>query len=159
VSKFDQKEFRNLMGNFCSGIVVVTAVDDQGPVGFTAQSFVSLSLEPPLVAVCPANTSTSWPRIRDSKKFCINILSSEQQNLSNNFASSADEKFTGIEWTKAHNGAPILNGNLAHIECSLYDELPAGDHTIAIGEVSDFSVNPDAPETPLLYFKGKYLDL
>jgi flavin reductase (DIM6/NTAB) family NADH-FMN oxidoreductase RutF len=143
------------MGNFCSGIVVVTAIEGGEPAGFTAQSFISLSIEPPLVAICPAKTSTSWQRIRKAESFCINILSAEQESLSNNFASSGGDKFANIEWQASKSGSPILEHSLASIDCVLETEHDAGDHLIAVGRVLDFMVN-DEQTYPLLYFRGQY---
>ena len=85
---FDSRQFRDVMGQFCTGVVIVTAVLDDEPCGFAAQSFVSLSLEPPLVGLCPAKTSTSWPKIRAAGNYCINVLASSQAEISNNFAKS-----------------------------------------------------------------------
>jgi 3-hydroxy-9,10-secoandrosta-1,3,5(10)-triene-9,17-dione monooxygenase reductase component len=147
------------MGNFCSGIVVVTAIDSGEPVGFTAQSFVSLSLDPPLVAVCPAKTSTSWERIRNAKRYCINILSDQQENLSNAFASSKNEnKFEGVNWKESANGCPLIEGTVAYVDCDIEVEHEAGDHFIAIGLVKGFKVS-EGLEQPLLYFRGNYNEL
>jgi 3-hydroxy-9,10-secoandrosta-1,3,5(10)-triene-9,17-dione monooxygenase reductase component len=156
VSQFDQKVFRNLMGNFCSGIVVVTSEDSQSPIGFTAQSFVSLSLEPPLIAICPAKTSKSWERIRATEKFAVNILSAQLQDVSNNFASSKPDKFKNIAWTSSANGLPIINDTLAYIDCELEAEHDAGDHTIAVGVVRAYAQVCET-DAPLLYFRGAYL--
>jgi 3-hydroxy-9,10-secoandrosta-1,3,5(10)-triene-9,17-dione monooxygenase reductase component len=144
------------MGNFCSGIVIVTSIEDGTPVGFTAQSFVSLSLDPPLVAVCPAKTSTSWQRISKAGKYCINILSESQENLSNAFASSKNpDKFAGLDWKTSQNGSPILPDALAYIDCDIEVEHDAGDHFIAVGKVLDFGGDANQ-SSPLLYFRGKY---
>jgi flavin reductase (DIM6/NTAB) family NADH-FMN oxidoreductase RutF len=138
---FDGAAFRQTMGNFCSGIVIVTANFEGAPVGFAAQSFVSLSLAPPLVAFCPGKTSSSWPKIRASGGFCINILAANQ----------------AVEWRDGLLGAPILAGVLAHIECDLDAEHDAGDHTIAVGRVRHFeSSQGQAQGEPLLYFRSQY---
>lgn len=150
-------EFRNAMGRFCSGVVVVTGIESEAAVGFTAQSFVSLSLEPKLIAICPAKSSTSWSRIRESGSFCINVLSAEQTNLSNAMARSGGNKFEGVDWRKGETGSPILHNSLCHIDCKLSVEHDAGDHTIAVGEVIDFQV-AGATSAPLLFFGGSYGD-
>lgn len=150
-------EFRNAMGKFCSGVVVVTGIEKEAAVGFTAQSFVSLSLEPKLIAICPAKSSTSWIRIRESGSFCINVLTAEQTSLSNAMARSGGNKFEGVDWRKGSTGSPILQGSLCHIDCKLSLEHDAGDHTIAVGEVIDFQV-ADAQSSPLLFFGGSYGD-
>lgn len=150
-------EFRNAMGNFCSGVVVVTGIENEAAVGFTAQSFVSLSLAPKLIAICPAKSSASWGKIRESGSFCINVLTAEQTDLSNAMARSGGNKFEGIDWRKGETGSPILQGSLCHIDCKLLIEHDAGDHTIAVGEVIDFQV-AEAKSAPLLFFGGSYGD-
>ena len=81
MSDFDERTFRNVMGNFCTGVVVATGLHEGAPAGFAAQSFVSLSLDPPLVALCPGKNSSSWPKLRDSGSFCVNILAADQQPI------------------------------------------------------------------------------
>lgn len=147
--------FRNAMGNFCSGVIVATGLLDGQPVGFTAQSFVSLSLEPRLIAICPAKTSRSWPLIRDSGYFCVNVLAEDQVELSNTMAKSGQDKFETVEWHKGGTGSPVLSGAICTIECRLDVEHDAGDHTIAVGEVLDYSVGRKA-SMPLLFFRGSY---
>ena len=152
---FNSADFRQAMGNFCTGVTIVTGLDDGSPVGFAAQSFVSLSLDPPLIAVCPAKSSASWPRIRATGSFCINILVADQLSICMAMAQAGADKFAGIDWRSGLTGAPIISGGLAYVDCLLYDEHDAGDHTIAVGEVKDFSlVNGDAP--PLLYWRSDF---
>ncbi len=152
--EIDSQLFRSTMGQFCTGVVVATACLDGEPVGFAAQSFVSLSLDPPLVALCPAATSTSWPRIREAGSFCINMLASDQQSVCDAFARSGGNKFEGLSWTEAGTGSPVLEGILAYVDCRLEAEHEAGDHTIAIGRVQTLEVVNGG--TPLLFFRGGY---
>ena len=150
---FDSRAYRDTMGQFCTGVVIVAGVEDGKLVGFAAQSFVSLSLEPPLVAVCPGKSSTSWPRIRASGRFCINVLADDQQMVSDVFAQAG--KVADIAWSTRRAGAPILDGAMAYVECALAAEHDAGDHTVAVGEVHGFeTLREDAK--PLLYFRGGY---
>ncbi len=150
---FDSRAYRDTMGQFCTGVVIVTGVQAGQLVGFAAQSFVSLSLEPPLVAVCPGKASTSWPRIRASGHFCINILADDQQEVSDVFAQTG--KAADVAWATRRTGAPILDGAMAYVECSLAAEHDAGDHTVAVGEVIGFETLRDDAK-PLLYFRGGY---
>ncbi len=150
----DARAFRDAMGKFCTGIVVATAMSPEGPCGFVAQSFVSLSLDPPLVGLCPARTSTSWPKIRDTRHYAINVLAADQRELCNRFASSGGDKFDGIDWQPLANGAPGLAGVLLHIECELQVEHDVGDHTFAVAHVRALDVVRDAP--PLLFNAGGY---
>ncbi len=91
-------EFRRVMGHFCTGIVIVTAQIDGQPMGLTCQSFVSVSLDPPLVSFCPGHSSTSWPTMRETGKFCVNVLAADQQLLCEKFAASGGDKFKDVSW-------------------------------------------------------------
>ena len=155
MGQFDAGEFRATLGQFASGVVVATGWHEGEPVGFAAQSFTSLSLEPPLVALCAAKSSQSWPKLRDSGGFCINILGERQQSVSEVFARTGIDKFANLDWRPATAGAPILAGALAYIDCELVAEHDAGDHTIAVGRVRDLGVL-DAEQGPLVYFRGAY---
>jgi len=145
---------REVLGHFVSGIVVVTATGDDGPAGFTCQSFASLSLDPPLITFSPARTSTTWPRIRRAGAFCVNVLAADHQELSAGFARSGADKFAGVNWRAAPSGAPILEGVSAWIDCTLWNEYDGGDHTIVVGRVHDLGATPD--RLPLLYYRGTY---
>lgn len=150
---FDSRAFRDTMGQFCTGVVIVTGAAHGQLVGFAAQSFVSLSLDPPLIAVCPGKASTSWPRIRAAGRFCINILAADQQTISDDFAQAG--KAADIAWHARDTGAPILDGAMAYAECALAAEHDAGDHTVVVGEVLGFETLRDDAK-PLLYFRGGY---
>ncbi len=153
MTEFREREFRDAMGQFCTGVVIVAGLDEGEMAGFAAQSFVSLSLEPPLIAVCPAKSSTSWPRIRDTGHFCINVLSDDQRRVSETFAQSG--QVADIGWRAGVSGAPILHGVLAYVDCALDAEHDAGDHTIAIGRVLDVDIL-NGSGSPLLFFRGEY---
>ena len=155
IAAFDQTAFRQTMGNFATGVVVVTGLPDGEPVGFAAQSFVSLSLEPPLVAFSPGKSSSSWPRIRQSGSFGINILGQDQQDVCVDMAQSETDKFANVSWRSGTTGAPMLEDVLAFVECSIEAEHDAGDHTIVVGRVLGHQrVRNQA--APLLYFRSAY---
>ncbi|GAB2682361.1 flavin reductase family protein [Kribbella swartbergensis] len=146
---------RAAMGAFCSGVVVVTALGvDAEPLGFTCQSFVSLSLDPPLISISPARTSSTWPRIRAVGRFAINVLAHDHADLSGQFARSGTDKYAGVAWRPAPNGSPILDGVSAWVECRLWREYDGGDHTVVIGEVT--ALDHDVERHPLLYYRGSY---
>ena len=146
---------REVLGHFVTGIVVVTSVGDGAdPVGFTCQSFASLSLDPPLVSFSPARTSTTWPRIRPVGTFCVNVLAEDHQELSAGFARSGADKFAGVGWRSAPSGSPILDGVSAWVDCTLWNEYDGGDHTIVVGRVRDLGADP--ARLPLLYYRGRY---
>lgn len=150
----DPRLMRDVLGHFASGITVVTAIGDDGPIGFTCQSFSSLSLDPPLVAFAPARTSTTWPRLRDIGRFCVNVLADDQDALSSAFARSGTDKFAGVSWEPSAHGSPVLDGVVAWIDCALFAEHEGGDHTIVVGRVLDLGAT--AEKTPLVFHRGAY---
>jgi 3-hydroxy-9,10-secoandrosta-1,3,5(10)-triene-9,17-dione monooxygenase reductase component len=150
----DPRVMRDVLGHFVSGVTVVTASGSDGPVGFTCQSFSSLSLDPPLVAFAPARTSRTWPRLREAGRFCVNVLAEEQSGLSRQFARSGADKYTGVSWAPSPHGSPMLDGVVAWIDSELWAEYDGGDHTIVVARVLDLGA--DASHTPLLFHRGAY---
>jgi len=150
----DPDAMREVLGHFASGVTVVTAVTDDGPIGFTCQSFSSLSLDPPLVAFAPARTSRTWPQLREIGRFCVNVLAEGQDDVSQNFARSVAEKFDGVPWQPSPHGAPVLEDVVAWIDGELWAEYDGGDHTIVVARVLDLGAHPD--RRPLLYHRGAY---
>jgi flavin reductase (DIM6/NTAB) family NADH-FMN oxidoreductase RutF len=148
------EHYRATMGHFCTGITIVTAIDQGEPVGFTCQSFAALSLDPPLVLVCPGKLSSSWPRIEAAGHFCVNVLGDDQEEVCRGFAMSGADKFAGIGWTpSAASGSPLITGALAWVDCRLDSIQDGGDHVIAIGRVLEMGVHEGAP---LLFYRGGY---
>ncbi len=155
VAAFDAARFRQVLGHFCTGVTVLTAVDDAGPVGFTVQSFTSVSLDPPLVSVCPARRSASWPRMRSAGAFCANVLADDQEALGRVFAASGHDRFAGLGWRPSPaTGSPVLDGALAWVDCRLHAEHDGGDHLIVVARVVDLAMG--APGAPLLFYRGGY---
>jgi 3-hydroxy-9,10-secoandrosta-1,3,5(10)-triene-9,17-dione monooxygenase reductase component len=152
-STLDTGRFREVLGHFVTGVTIVTAMEEGEPVGFTCQAFTSLSLEPPLVALAPGKSSTSWPRIAAAGAFCVNILAEDQEALSRDFAVSGGDKFTGVGWHPGANGAPVLEGALAWVECAFVQSHDAGDHELVVGRVQDIGVNRGRP---LVYYRGGF---
>jgi 3-hydroxy-9,10-secoandrosta-1,3,5(10)-triene-9,17-dione monooxygenase reductase component len=152
----DQDTFKAVMGSFATGVTIVTATEDDLPVGFTCQSFVSLSLEPPLVALAPARTSTSWPRIRNAGAFCVNVLAEDQSDVCLAFARSGADKFSGLDWTFGPAGTPRLASCLAWVDCDLEIAHDAGDHELVIGRVVDLQVGHGRP---LLFYRSAFAHL
>src|SRR5689334_22115515 len=153
------RRFRDVLGLFCSGVTVVTSVSDGAPVGMTCQSFSSVSLEPPLVMFSPAKTSRAWPLMRRAGYFCVNILAADQAEISNGMATKGQDKFHGVPWRTASTGAPVLDGVLGYIDCTVQQVVEAGDHYIVIGLVKELSFGDKQGESaadPLLFFQGKY---
>lgn len=149
------ERFRQVLGHVPTGVAVVTAVDNGDPVGLAVGTFVSVSLRPLLVGFLPASTSTSFPRIRASGAFCVNVLTVQQQYVCDAFATSGGEKFANLKWQRTPvTGSPQLDGTAAWIDCRLAAVHNAGDHFIAIGEVVD--LDAVATARPLLFHRGAY---
>ena len=153
------RQFRDVLGRFASGVTVVTSMSNGDPVGMTAQSFSSVSLNPPLVLFIPAKTSRAWPAIQRSGKFCVNFLAHGQEELSNTMASRGVDKFADVSWTPApETGSPLLEGILGYVDCQIHTVHEAGDHYVVIGRVLDLDLTDQESGTdqPLLFFEGKY---
>jgi flavin reductase (DIM6/NTAB) family NADH-FMN oxidoreductase RutF len=147
--------FRMVLGHFPTGVVVVTAMGVDGePVGMAVNAFSSVSLDPPLVAFFPAMTSKTWPAIESSGAFCINILSTEQEQLSRSFSRSGTDKFAGVSWYPSPSGAPVLEDAVAWIDCDLFRADQAGDHYTVYGSVKDMRLQTGS--APLVFFRGGY---
>jgi 3-hydroxy-9,10-secoandrosta-1,3,5(10)-triene-9,17-dione monooxygenase reductase component len=144
-------KFRQVLGHFCSGVTIVTSRVGEELAGLTCQSFFSASLDPPLVAFSASKTSTSYPRVRASGAFCINILSAHQELLCRTFGRTRPDKWVGVQWRPGATGSPILDGVHAWIDCRLEAEHNSGDHFITLGRVINLEVND---RKPLIYYKG-----
>lgn len=150
----DKKEFRNALGAFVTGVTIVTTRDAEGrPVGLTANSFNSVSLDPPLVLFSLALDSANLPAFRQAESWAVHILSVDQQDLSNRFASRGADKFSGLDFADGPEGAPLLPGCTARFGCKATFEYEGGDHAIFVGEVIDFT---KSDSLPLAYHGGRY---
>ena len=151
----DARTLRDALGCFATGVTVVTTLDEEGqPVGLTANSFTSVSLDPPLLLVCIAKSAGSLNAMEAAENFAVNVLHIGQQPTSNLFAKSGEDRFAATPWRRGHNGAPLLSGALAHFECRRHALHEGGDHVILVGEVVRARFEPR--RDPLLYFRGKY---
>lgn len=151
--------FREALGHYASGITVITSQVDGEPLGFTCQSFYSVSMNPPLVSFSVMSSSASYPKIRQAGRFMVNILSGEQVRISNQFASKGTDKWQGVQWQESPLGNPIIAGSLHWLDCEIHAEHVAGDHLIVIGEVKALNLQQATAAQPLLYFKGQYCNL
>ena len=150
----DATHYRRVLGHFPSGVTVVASVDAEGPVGFACQAFSALSLDPPLVLFSVGHTSTTWPRIRDTGRFCVNFLAADHEELCRAFAVSGGDKFDGVEWHRSELGSPILSGAHGWVDCTIEATYPGGDHTIVVGRVH--GLDADAESSPLIFHKGAF---
>lgn len=149
----DAKAFRRALGNFPTGVTIVTAAGSEAPVGVTANSFSSVSLEPPLVLWSIGHTSRSYKSFLESEHFAINVLADDQVNVSQNFASSSEDKFGPMAWRKGKTGSPLIDNALAYFDCVCEARHDCGDHTVMIGRVVDFARFDGAP---LVFSQGRY---
>lgn len=148
------EEFKNAVGKFPTGICVVTTSYQSELFGFTANSFTSVSLTPPLVSFCLNKNSFSLKSFLQSEYFAINILAENQSHLAQNFAQPKQDKFANIEYNLSENNLPILAGIISVLECKKYKEFDCGDHIIFVGQV--VSAATDEQLSPLLYYKKTY---
>ncbi len=140
----DAANFRSVFSRLPTGVVIVTGGDPEHPSGLVVGAFMSVSLDPPLVAVCPAKTSTSWPKLQEAGSFCANVLHSDQTELARTFSRSGGDKFAGVGWRPAPaTGAPLLEGVAAWIDCTIDSTIEAGDHWLVLGLVKELAVETD----------------
>jgi flavin reductase (DIM6/NTAB) family NADH-FMN oxidoreductase RutF len=147
--------FRAVMGHFATGVAVITATGASGPVGMTANAVCSLSLDPLLLLVCFDRTARTFPVVRDTERFGVNVLAAGQEHLARLFASKLPEaeKFAEVPHT-VHGGIPVIEGTLAWVGCRLDRLYPGGDHEIGIGAVETAEIGEDVE--PLLWHRGAY---
>ena len=150
----DAGRFRQVLGHFCTGVTVVTTMDEQRPAGFACQAFAALSLEPPLVLFCPSRSSVTWPVIARAGHFCANVLADGQQELARQFGISGTDKFAGVAWSPSPSGAPVLDGALTWVQCAVEAVHEAGDHYLVTGRVT--GLGACRPGRPLLFYRGRY---
>ena len=148
------RKFRDVLGQYASGVTIVTSMQGDTPVGMTCQSFTSVSLDPPLVAFLPMKTSRAFAAIRLSRRFCVNFLAADQTDLSNSFASLAEDKFDGVPWKPTSGGMPLLEGTVGWVDCLVHGVHEAGDHYLVIGKVED--LGQGEADKPLLFHQGRY---
>jgi flavin reductase (DIM6/NTAB) family NADH-FMN oxidoreductase RutF len=153
----EKNELRRVMGHFATGVTVITTFSKEGKLhGLTANAVSSLSLEPPLLIICVDKKAESYASFEESGAFTVNILADDQEDISRRFAVSGGEKFEGVAYRRGANGAPILSGALAHLECKLYASYEGGDHTIYLGLIDEAETRE---VKPLLFFRGGYREL
>jgi 3-hydroxy-9,10-secoandrosta-1,3,5(10)-triene-9,17-dione monooxygenase reductase component len=145
--------FRHVLGHLPTGVTVVTAYAEHGPAGMAANSVTSVSLDPPLVLVCPAKTSTTWPAIHRAGRFCVNVMAGHHEEICRQFARRGADRFKGVRWFDRPAG-PGLSDAVAWIDCEIRDEHDAGDHTIVVASVLDMDAARE--QAPLVFFRGRY---
>lgn len=151
----DPQELRRALGTFATGVTVVTTIDGEGaPRGFTANSFTSVSLDPPLILVCLAKTAASCPVFQGAESYAVNILSESQKDVSATFASRTADRFASVEWSGRTTGCPVFEGVVAWLDCRMHDVIDAGDHYILIGRIVAYDYTASSP---LGFCRGAYV--
>ncbi len=155
MTQLDPRALRNAFGSFMTGVTVVTAYGKDGdPIGFTANSFTSVSLEPPMLLVCLAKTSKNYEALTSADGFGVNILAETQVDVSNTFARPVADRFATVNWQNGPFGSPVIDGVSAWFDCAMHKIIDAGDHVILIGAVMAFE---DTPIPGLGYARGAYV--
>ncbi|MFN3591273.1 MAG: flavin reductase family protein [Thermaurantiacus sp.] len=152
----NSRPLRDAFGAFATGVTIVTAANSAGrPFGFTANSFSSVSLDPPLLLVCPARGASSLPAITETERFAVHVLSRDQQPLAERFSRRLADRFAGLAWAPDPAGIPRLAGACARFACTLEHRHSGGDHEILVGRVQGFETEPGLD--PLLFVRGAYV--
>lgn len=151
--KFDGGRFREVLAHLPTGVTIITAHTPEGPTGLAANSFTSVSLDPPLILFCPAKSSSTWPLIRDAGKFCVNVMAGHHRDLVGQFARKGAERFAGVDY-ESHDEGPVLTEAVAWLTCRIQSETDAGDHTIVVAEVTRLDAVSD--RHPLVFLRGRY---
>ncbi len=148
-------QMRHALGHFATGVTVVTGIGgDDAPVGFACQSFASVSLDPPLVLFCADHRGRSWPRMRDTGRFCVNVLRHDQRELVDRFGSPAGRRFEGLDWWLSPQGTPSLPDVLMRVHCAVEQVHVAGDHDVVIGRV--LALEEGTQGRPMLFYRGRF---
>jgi len=156
-TEFDPLAFREIMGQFATGVTVITTIGDNGaPVGMAVNSFASVSLDPPLVVWSINLNAPSLSAFRGHPSFAINIMCEQSKDLALNFARPSDNKFADVAWSGGLDGVPVLDAASTVIQCRTDMRIPGGDHEMYLGRVFDFHKTDKAP---LIFHKGKFAKL
>jgi len=155
MAAIDPLDYRRTLGSYPTGVVIITGVAEEGPVGLAIGSFTSVSLDPPLVGFLPDKGSSSWPKIAASGSFCVNVLAADQLPVCQAFASKGGDKYGACGWREAATGSPVLEGVLAWMDCTVERVDEAGDHWLVLGRIEEMAVERD-DVGPLLFFRGAY---
>ena len=150
----DAATYRTVLGHFATGVTLITALENDLPVGMAANSFTSVSLEPPLVLFCAAKASSTWPHIQQSGKWAANFLDEDSEAVCRLFAQKGADRFAHISYAPGRTGSPILDNALAFVDCETIAEHDAGDHVIVVGRVIELGYQHEGK--PLLFYRGGY---
>lgn len=152
-----QRLYRDILGRFTTGVVLITAQSRRGPVGMAVNSFTSVALDPPLVAWCAGITSTTWPDIRATGAFAVTILGDQHEEVCRRFSARGVDRFAGRDWAFTRSGHPMLPDGLGWLDCRILAIHPAGDHEIVLAEAVDGAMVTDG--FPLVFHAGRFTGL
>ncbi|GGM49787.1 flavin reductase family protein [Dactylosporangium sucinum] len=147
-------ELRRVFGAFPTGVTAIAALVDGEPVGLAASSFTSVSLDPPLVSVCIAHTSTTWPVLRRADRLGVSVLGAHQEHLGRQLSARSGDRFAGATWRASRGGEIVLDGACAWLDCTIEHEIPAGDHDIVLLRVHDLDADRTVP--PLVFHQSTF---
>lgn len=150
----DQEQLRRAYSCFPSGVTAVCALDDEAPVGIAASSFTSVSITPPLVSVCVAHSSTTWPQLRQLPRLGVSVLADGQESLCRALAAKGRDRFADVPWEPGDDGAVFISGATAWLGCSVHSELSAGDHDIVLLETHGLIADPR--NEPLVFHGSRF---
>lgn len=153
-SALEPLRMRRVFGSFPTGVTAIAAIVDGAPVGLAANSFVSVSLDPPMVSVCVAHTSTTWPALRHARRLGVSVLGAHQEQAGRQLSARNVDRFAALRWRLSPDGGVLLEGASAWLDCSIEREIPAGDHDIVLLRVHDLDDDPEVP--PLVFHGSRY---
>jgi flavin reductase (DIM6/NTAB) family NADH-FMN oxidoreductase RutF len=153
-SALEPLRLRRVFGSFPTGVTVIAAQVDDAPAGLAANSFVSVSLEPAMVSVYVAHSSTTWPTLRRAGRLGVSVLGAHQEHIGRQLSARGIDRFATLRWRTSPDGAILLDGASAWLDCAIEREIPAGDHDIVLLRVHDLDADPDV--TPLVFHGSRY---
>ena len=149
----EQRPFRDILGQFTTGVVLITAQTPQGPAGMAVNSFTSVSLDPPLIALCAAHTSSTWPSVRAVGGFAASSLGSEHEDLCRTFSTRGADRFAGRDWEFTNAGHPVPADALGWLDCRIEAIHQAGDHELVVAEALEGALSGNGG--PLVFHGGR----
>ena len=155
--ELDSTVLRQAFGCFPSGVTAFCGLADGRPEGFAASSFTSVSIEPALVSICVANSSSTWPKLARMKRLGISVLASAQGGVAQSLAGKSEDRFVGVPWTAGESGAVFIDGASLWLECEPFLRLPAGDHEIVLLRILALEMDPEV--TPMVFHRSKFHEL
>ena len=152
--KFGPTSLREAFGHFPSGVIAIAAEVDGTRVGLAASTFVPVSLDPPLVSLCVANTSTTWPKLAPLQRLGLSVLAGAHGTVARSLASKTGHRFGGVDWVATESGAVFVHGSTLWLECSLFKRVDAGDHEIVVLQIEALAVYPDV--APMVFHRSGF---